>query len=87
MRQTITALLSTIVALWTIVIAVIAMQNAEPVSLKFLGLESIPMPFGFVFALMVAIGMVGTALLWPWWTSGPWLPKAWNTSKKSRRSP
>ncbi|OUC16387.1 MAG: hypothetical protein B0A82_01945 [Alkalinema sp. CACIAM 70d] len=87
MRQTITALLSTIVALWTIVIAVIALQNAEPVSLKFLGLESIQMPFGFVFALMVAIGMVGTALLWPWWISGPWLPKSWNATKKSRRFP
>ncbi|MGI0491515.1 DUF1049 domain-containing protein [Alkalinema pantanalense CENA528] len=84
-RHTITVIFSSIVALWTIVIAVIAMQNAEPITLKFLGLASIPMPFGFVFALTVAIGMVSTALLWPWWTSGPWLPKSWGTPRKSRK--
>lgn len=56
-----------ITAVWMVAIALIVLQNAEPVSLRFLGLLSVPLPFGLVLALSAASGMVGTVVVaWLW---------------------
>ena len=59
MTRFLTALL---VALWVSVIAVIAIQNATPVSLQFLGVRSVEIPIGLVMAFSASLGMVGAAL-------------------------
>lgn len=48
-------------ALWVVVIAIVSVQNATPVSLRLLTLQSIEIPFGLLLAFGVAGGMVGTA--------------------------
>lgn len=50
-------------AVWVVAIAIVAVQNATPVSLQFLGLQSIEMPFGVVLAFCAAGGMVVTAVI------------------------
>ncbi|MFM7527623.1 MAG: hypothetical protein ACKO63_03865 [Nodosilinea sp.] len=50
-------------AVWITAIAVITVQNATPVTLRLLNLQSIAMPFGVVLAFGAAAGMVVTALL------------------------
>lgn len=54
-----------IAAFWVCAIALIAAQNGSPVSLQFLGFESIRIPFGILLAFCVATGMVSTALVLP----------------------
>lgn len=44
-------------AVWVVAIAIIAVQNATPVSLQFLNFRSIEMPFGVVLAFCAAGGM------------------------------
>ena len=56
-------LLAFIPAVWIVAIAVITVQNATPVTLRLLNLQSIAMPFGVVLAFGAAAGMVVTALL------------------------
>jgi hypothetical protein len=41
----------------------IAVQNATPVSIRFITLQSIEIPFGVLLAFCAAGGMVGAALL------------------------
>ncbi|HEY9815562.1 MAG TPA: hypothetical protein V6D20_07160 [Candidatus Obscuribacterales bacterium] len=63
--NTITAILIT--AFWSIALALIAIQNAEVVFLKFLTFQSVSLPLGLVLAFSVAFGMVATIvvrLLW-----------------------
>jgi uncharacterized integral membrane protein len=50
-------------ALWVIAIAIISVQNATPVSLRFLAFQSVALPFGVVLSFGIAGGMVVTALL------------------------
>jgi uncharacterized integral membrane protein len=50
-------------ALWVVAIAIIAVQNATPVSVRLFNLESIAMPLGVVLAFCAAGGMVATALV------------------------
>lgn len=50
-------------AVWVVAIAIIAVQNATPVSIRLLNLQSIEMPFGVLLAFCAAGGMLGTALL------------------------
>lgn len=54
-----------ILAFWVCTIALIAAQNGARVSLQFLGMQTIEIPFGLMLAFCVAIGMVGTALVLP----------------------
>ncbi len=63
MRSLSTLLISLLLALWIGAIAIIAVQNATPVTLRFLGLQSIQVPFGVVlaFSAMVGIGMTAIA--------------------------
>jgi uncharacterized integral membrane protein len=50
-------------ALWVVAIAIVAVQNATPVSIHFLGLRSVELPFGVVLSFGVAGGMLLAALL------------------------
>jgi uncharacterized integral membrane protein len=60
-------LTSLLIAFWVIAIAIIAVQNAEPVSLRFLSYQSIQIPFGLLLAFGASIGVIGMALLQPLW--------------------
>jgi uncharacterized integral membrane protein len=55
--------LALVPAVWVIAIAVIAVQNATPVSFRLLTLQSIEIPFGVLLAFCAAAGMVAMALL------------------------
>ncbi|MBG1264262.1 LapA family protein [Nostoc commune] len=60
-------LTSLFVAVWVIAIAIISVQNATPVSLKFLTFQSIQIPMGLVLAFSAGVGLIGMALLQPLW--------------------
>lgn len=67
MRTIANLLTSLIVAVWIGVIAIVAIQNFTPVSLRFLAFESIQLPLGIVLAFGVGVGLIGGAiapLLW-----------------------
>jgi len=55
-------LTSLILAAWIGAIAILAIQNFTPVSLKFLAFESIQLPVGIVLAFSVGIGVIGGAI-------------------------
>jgi uncharacterized integral membrane protein len=58
-------LLALILALWVAAVAIVAVQNATPVSIRLLTLQSIEIPFGVLLAFGAAGGMVVAALgLW-----------------------
>ena len=59
-----------IIAVWVVAIALISVQNATPVSLKFLVFQSIQIPFGLMLAFSVALGLLATAVLQPFWALG-----------------
>ncbi|HEY9629860.1 MAG TPA: LapA family protein [Coleofasciculaceae cyanobacterium] len=54
-----------IVAFWVSAIALLSVQNAAPVALRFLGFQSVQLPLGLVIAFSAAIGMVGMAIVLP----------------------
>lgn len=56
-------LLALVPAIWVIAIAIIAVQNATPVSIRLLNLQSIDIPFGVLLAFCAAAGMLATALV------------------------
>ena len=58
-------LISLIMAGWVSAIALVSVQNATPVSLRFLTFQSVQLPMGLVLAFSAAIGMVGMAMLLP----------------------
>lgn len=60
-------LTSLVVAVLVIAIAIISVQNATPVSLKFLTFQSIQIPMGLVLAFSAGVGLIGMALLQPLW--------------------
>ncbi|TVQ09723.1 MAG: DUF1049 domain-containing protein [Leptolyngbya sp. DLM2.Bin27] len=55
--------LAMVPAVWVIAIAIIAVQNATPVSIRLFNLQSIEMPFGVLLAFGAAAGMVAAALV------------------------
>ncbi len=55
-------LTSLILAAWIGAIAILAIQNFTPVSLKFLAFESIQLPVGIVLAFSVGLGVIGGAI-------------------------
>jgi len=65
MKSIFPLLTSSILAIWILAIAILSVQNATPVSLKFLAFESIQMPVGIVLAFCVAIGLIGGAIALP----------------------
>ena len=56
---------SFIVAFWVCAIAIIAIQNATPVSLTFLFFQSISIPIGLIIAFSVGVGLIVAALFKP----------------------
>jgi len=56
-----------ILAGWVVAIAIISVQNATPVSLRFLTFQSIQLPAGLVIAFSAALGMLAMALTQPLW--------------------
>jgi uncharacterized integral membrane protein len=62
-------LTSVIIAVWVCAIALISVQNARAVTIRFLFLQSVEIPLGLVLAFCVAIGMVGVAIALPLWRS------------------
>ncbi len=63
-------LTSLLVAGWVVAIAILSVQNATPVSLKFLNFESIQLPVGLVLAFSAGAGIVAVALTQPLWIAG-----------------
>jgi uncharacterized integral membrane protein len=61
-------LTSIVVAVWVVAIAILSVQNATPVSLRFLNFESIQMPVGFVLACSAGVGIIAMALIQPLWS-------------------
>lgn len=62
-------LITMIAAIWICAIALIAAQNGTRVVIQFLGIQSIQIPFGLLLAACVALGMIGAALLLPFFSS------------------
>ena len=58
-------LTSLILALWVIGIAILSVQNATPISLKFIGFQSIEMPIGIILAFAVSLGVIISSILLP----------------------
>lgn len=69
-------LASSIVGGWIMTMAVFAIQNIQPVSLKFLQFESIKVPIGVLLAFSLAVGFFIAALI----------PAFFRKSKKPPRS-
>jgi len=67
MQIIVNLLLSLILAIWLVAIAIIAVQNATPVSLQFLFWRSIQIPMGVLMAFSAAIGLLTLAILQPLW--------------------
>jgi len=67
MQIIVNLLLSLILAIWLVAIAIIAVQNATPVSLQFLFWHSIQIPMGVLMAFSAAIGLLTLAILQPLW--------------------
>ena len=61
-------LTSLVLASWVMAIAILSVQNAAPVSLKFLTFESIQLPVGVVLAFSAVVGIMGMALVQPLWS-------------------
>ncbi len=51
-------IISAIVAVWVVTIALLSVQNASLVNLKFLFWQSIDLPWGLVLAVVVGIGLI-----------------------------
>ncbi|HIK11177.1 MAG TPA: LapA family protein [Oscillatoriaceae cyanobacterium M33_DOE_052] len=56
-------LISTIISAWVVGIAILSVQNATLVSLRFLGMQSADLPAGIVLSVSVAVGLIGGAFL------------------------
>lgn len=68
MKNLANLLTSLVVACWVVAIAILSVQNAEPVSLRFLTFESIQLPVGLVLAFSAGLGIIGVALTQPLWS-------------------
>ncbi len=60
-------LINLLLAVWIVAIAMISVQNATPVALKFIIFESIQMPVGVVLAFSAVLGIFLAALIKPLW--------------------
>jgi uncharacterized integral membrane protein len=56
-------LTSLIIAFWVVAIAILSVQNATPVSLRFLAFQSVQIPVGLILAFSVGLGIICTAFL------------------------
>lgn len=60
---------SLVLAVWISAMALVAIQNATPVALQFLGIQSVAIPVGLLMAFSASLGMVGAALAIGFWQS------------------
>ncbi|MFB2768042.1 DUF1049 domain-containing protein [Pelatocladus sp. BLCC-F211] len=67
MKTLATLLTIIILVFWIMAVALLSVQNATPISLKFLSFQSIQLPVGLLLAFCAAVGMVGMGLLQPLW--------------------
>ncbi|MBW4432326.1 MAG: LapA family protein [Pelatocladus maniniholoensis HA4357-MV3] len=67
MKTLATLLTIMILVFWIMAVALLSVQNATPVSLKFLSFQSIQLPVGLLLALCAAVGMISMGLLQPLW--------------------
>ncbi|MFB2934703.1 lipopolysaccharide assembly protein LapA domain-containing protein [Aerosakkonemataceae cyanobacterium BLCC-F154] len=63
MRSLSTLIICLILAVWMMAIAILSVQNATPVTLKFLAYESIRLPVGVVLAFSAAAGAIVGAIV------------------------
>ncbi|BAZ82157.1 MAG: DUF1049 domain-containing protein [Sphaerospermopsis kisseleviana] len=70
MKMFVNLFISIVIAGWVLAIALISVQNATLVSLKFLVFQSIQIPFGLMLAFWVAVGLVGGVVLQSLWGLG-----------------
>lgn len=63
MKSLIALIISAILAVWIMAIAILSVQNATPVTLKFLAYESIRLPVGVVLAFSAAAGAIVGAII------------------------
>lgn len=56
---------SIILALWVSGIAILSVQNATPISLKFIGFHSIKIPVGLILSFSVSIGVLISSIFIP----------------------
>ena len=63
MKSLTTLIISAILAVWMMAIAILSVQNATPVTLKFLAYESIRLPVGVVLAFSAAAGAIVGAII------------------------
>jgi uncharacterized integral membrane protein len=54
--------ISSLIALWVVAIAMLAVQNASAVSVQFLMFASVPIPLGTLMAFSGALGLLTGAI-------------------------
>ena len=66
MQKFISPIISSIIlALWISGIAILSVQNASSISLKFISFQSIPIPVGVILSFSVSIGVIISSILLP----------------------
>ena len=65
MKSFTTLIAALIIAVWIGAIALISVQNATPLSLRFLSFQLVEMPFGLILAFSAGVGVIGTAIAQP----------------------
>ena len=63
MKSLTALIIAVILAVWIMAIAILSVQNATPVTLKFLAYESIRLPVGVVLAFSTAAGAILGAII------------------------
>ncbi|MBF2008995.1 LapA family protein [Chlorogloeopsis fritschii PCC 9212] len=67
MKSFATLVTTIVIAVWVVAIAILSVQNATPVSLRFITFQSIQLPVGLLLAFCAGVGMIGMALIQPLW--------------------
>jgi len=65
MKSFATLITSLIITVWIGAIALISVQNATPISLRFLSFQLVEMPFGLILAFSAGLGVTGAAIAQP----------------------
>lgn len=65
MKSIITQVVSLVIAIWIVAIAILSVQNATPVALKFFTFQSIQLPAGVILAFAAAVGAISGAAIAP----------------------
>jgi uncharacterized integral membrane protein len=60
-------LLSLLFSLGIAIAAILSVQNATAVSLRFLGWYAVPMPMGIILAFAMGLGLLTVAIATPLW--------------------